>query len=372
MRASGFVPWSTSVAALGSVLLLWVRIAQAAEGPSDPGTPAAVTRNAVFGIMVNDAAGEQQFVPTDSVPNVEGQLCGWFIYVGDSSQPVKFTETITLTQPASSPGPSGSPPSGVSALAAQPEVVQREYVPHDGEIGDFWAVARGDITGHYTVVVKLEGGREERFSYELVAPDSREGRTPGRDAGVIHMGQRLESNSGSTTAEAMQKRIEAAAHSPVTQLAPSLRVAWFDLTPPADAEEYQALAGFGVLLVTAITRDGSELPIQRVYLQSDQGAQDLRMLSSVGSTIKDSEIAKALGQHRYDAIYLFPMNLRHESGQLLVDFAMHRSNFVLVNLPLEPDAYPDSPPTAAVAPDDALDRLLRREFPGFVKSKESQ
>ena len=86
------------------------------------------------------------------------------------------------------------------------------------------------------------------------------------------------------------------------------------------------------------------------------------------SPVEDPEVSSVLGATRFDALYLFPMHLRHTSAQLLVDFAKNRSGFVLGEFPLEPvdDGLPTDPPSGPRPPPDAFGRLVERELPAFV------
>jgi hypothetical protein len=144
--------------------------------------PSAGTRTGVFGLIVTDAAGPLRFVPSDSVPNVEGQPYGWFIPVGESSRPVKWIETLMLPAPAASWSPNGTLPPGVSVSPdRKTAVVHGEVVPVEGLIFDFWEVAPGDPAGHYTIVVNVENGTEERFSFTLGAPGEKENRAADAD-----------------------------------------------------------------------------------------------------------------------------------------------------------------------------------------------
>jgi hypothetical protein len=178
MKESTVVGWHTVVAALGWLPIAWAPAIQASVPSLRVTPPSDVSRTAVFGIIAPDSAGKPFFVRTDSVPNVEGQAYGWFIGVGPSSVPVKWTETLTLPAPAASWSRGGTPPPPNVSISSdgRTAVVGGEAVPEFGVISNFWAVAPGDPAGHYTIVVKIHDGREERFSFTLLATGSTEGR----------------------------------------------------------------------------------------------------------------------------------------------------------------------------------------------------
>src|SRR2546422_11316723 len=67
----------------------------------------------------------------------------------------------------------------------------------------------------------------------------------------------------------LPRRIAAAARQ-YQQYAPIPRVAFFDIAYPADTGEYSGMAGYGLLLVTAISQTGDELPV-RPYLRTSGG-----------------------------------------------------------------------------------------------------
>jgi len=155
------------------------------------------------------------------------------------------------------------------------------------------------------------------------------------------------------------------------QYAPVPRAAFFDITYPATPEEYRDLAGFGLLLVTVVTQDPAEVPLERVYFKAGDASRDFQLVSSVHSRIEEPSVVEVLGPHRFDALFLFPMHLRRKPGSLVVDFAANREGFALGKFPLLPevDDLPTSPPDAETPPAAPLIRILERELPLFVGLK---
>jgi hypothetical protein len=123
----------------------------------------------VFGIYATDAAGEPRFAPTDSVPLVPGQEFGWFIQVGEATESVRWTETITLP----GPGNWGEPGPNVSVSPdRRTAIVQSEAIPVEGLISHTWKIDSGDPVGEYRIAVRLADGREEIFEFKVERPAS--------------------------------------------------------------------------------------------------------------------------------------------------------------------------------------------------------
>ena len=132
------------------------------------------------------------------------------------------------------------------------------------------------------------------------------------------------------TESAMWGRIAAAAlrwadHAPLP------RAGFYDVTLPASRSEYNALAGFGLLVVTVLTQDRAELPVRRVYFRGSDGDIELSLLSSIQSEVPSEyePIEAVLGRHRADMLFLFPLHLGRKRGELAIDFASNREGFVV-------------------------------------------
>ena len=177
VNGSRFIRWAAFVVALGCVSIAIASAIRASVPSPGVAAPSDASGGAVFGIIETDSAGKPVFVRSDFVPNVEGQAYGWLVGVGEFRAPVKWTETLTLPAPATSWSREGS--SSASNVSISPDgrtaVVHGVDVPEFRVIYHFWAVAPGDPDGHYTIVVKIEGGRVEQFDFTLGAPGSKEG-----------------------------------------------------------------------------------------------------------------------------------------------------------------------------------------------------
>lgn len=127
-------------------------------------------RTAVFGILTADAEGNPRFVPATEVPNVESQTYGWFIWVGDSTQPVRWTETLTRTDADASGDAVESEASISSPEDAGSYITEGESVPVEGFIYHAWTIEADDPPGRYEMAVAVSDGRTEVFPFVLGQP----------------------------------------------------------------------------------------------------------------------------------------------------------------------------------------------------------
>src|SRR6266481_3680406 len=74
--------------------------------------------------------------------------------------------------------------------------------------------------------------------------------------------------NGSLTIAAFDQRLENDARRDQQRYAGSMvsRIAEFDVAFPIDAAEYASFGKFGVILVSALSHDASELPLAKVYV----------------------------------------------------------------------------------------------------------
>lgn len=149
------------------------------------------------------------------------------------------------------------------------------------------------------------------------------------------------------------------------------RVGFFDLVQPLDEQEYVALAGHALMLVTTIAREQTELPLRRAYLNVDGREIELQLVSSILSKASDpnDRVAKIFGPYRADALYLVPLYRRFERADLFVDFAANKQGLRLGEVTAAAFAARDG--AARNLPDQpsdaALKRVIAREYPRFLK-----
>lgn len=156
------------------------------------------------------------------------------------------------------------------------------------------------------------------------------------------------------------------------------RVVLFDMAYPGNDTELAAMKGYGVMLVTALSQDASELPPARVYLNIHGKQLTLKRLTGALSTVPDDETAaEILGKHRWDGLYLFPVYAVHDGNSAAIDFAANRKGFEFAKFTnaLQAQlgyAHPvRRAPRVKAPPEAALRKLVQRDFPGFLASSDA-
>jgi uncharacterized protein DUF2314 len=178
-------------------------------------------------------------------------------------------------------------------------------------------------------------------------------------------------NQPATPARMVQRIEEAAvqyaAHAPIP------RIVLYDIGYPHGDQEYAALDGNAVILLTAVSQDRDELPLQRVYAVSEGKQIELQLIKVVLAelTTADSAVTKTFGRFRADALYLLPMSLRIKNCDLLVDFQRNRLAFKVATLgtPLPDDLNKlmQTKSSGAGLSQNALEVFIKREYPTFFQ-----
>ena len=144
------------------------------------------------------------------------------------------------------------------------------------------------------------------------------------------------------------------------------RAAIGDLAYPKDQAENEAMGGYGLLLVTGVSRHPDELPLGAVKVQSAAGELPLERVALRPGEVTDAEVVRAFGSHRIDELYYFPVALTRLPCKVLVDFAKNRQNFELLSFPPPPDADGFPRGLRVLDPSDpnteAVHELAAREF----------
>jgi len=103
----------------------------------------------------------------------------------------------------------------------------------------------------------------------------------------------------------MNKRIAEAAEQ-YKEYAPIPRIAFYDVGFPKDKLEFADLNGYGVLLISALSQDQTELPLKRVYVSV--GGEEMDLTQYKQTLIKNSDavsqISKTFGLYRVDNLLL--------------------------------------------------------------------
>ncbi len=183
--------------------------------------------------------------------------------------------------------------------------------------------------------------------------------------------QRPVAQKAVTSAEMTERLEKSAARTAKSAPQGAARGASVDFTWPADTEEYRKLAKHVLVLVSVVTQDAAELPLRRVYVDSNGKQTALTRLSSQRSSVaRESLTFSVLGQHREDGFYLAPAGAMMAEGYLQADFAVRRIGFNLYRLPgIPPDFIRDDsdpmPAKDARPETPALKAMLQREYKGF-------
>jgi hypothetical protein len=153
--------------------------------------------------------------------------------------------------------------------------------------------------------------------------------------------------------------------------APIPRVILSDIGYPRTEEEYVALGGNAVILVTVLCQDKNELPLARLYVAVDGKETDLKQIQLVLSeqTTNKTASVTTFGAFRADALYLLPIRFRTSPGDLMADFARNKSGFKVLafGTPVSEDVgkvIKKSPNSTAIL-EGALEAFIKREFPSF-------
>ena len=150
-----------------AILGLSATVAGVAQEEDDSATER--TSVAAFGIVVSDAEGTSRFVETDIVRNEEGQGYGWFILVGDSEEPITWTERLTLPEAPLTWGSAEVALNvSISADRRTATTIVEDQSDADGYISQFWEVALGDPAGEYRMEVLFANGRVVVFDFALL------------------------------------------------------------------------------------------------------------------------------------------------------------------------------------------------------------
>jgi hypothetical protein len=175
------------------------------------------------------------------------------------------------------------------------------------------------------------------------------------------------------TPEKIDQRLEASAEDTRKISAKgAARTALIDFAWPQDREEYLALGKYVVVLINAVSQEADELPLKRVYIESNGREITLERIGSIRHDVpKTSPVYAMLGRYREDAFYLAPAGAMMRKGTVMVDFAVRRSGFRLYDLPGAPPAFVKADrkpmPAADAKPDPAaLKAIIEREYTGFT------
>lgn len=139
-----------------------------------------------------------------------------------------------------------------------------------------------------------------------------------------------------------------------------------DLAYPRDSAENSAMAGYGLLMVTTVTRNPKEIPLAAVRVQTPEGGLTLQRIGRRDGVVTHPEVRRLFGQYRSTELYYFPIAFTRLPCSVLVDFAANRTNLEVMKFPPAPEADGWSKGLAILEPGtpdvDAAASLAQREF----------
>jgi len=181
-------------------------------------------------------------------------------------------------------------------------------------------------------------------------------------------------SSDATTPQSLDALIRDAAEKQKARGGLGARYGFYTIVWPKDAAERDDLAQHTIVLVTVLSQKQEELPLRRVYLVTPDGrAADLRQIGSWRSAVNPKSLAYTeLGKSRQDAFYLIPGAAALRDGEVRLDFAVNRTGFVLMRLPVIKQDLGfvfAEPPPGAEPKREAERNFIQRQFPGFPVPK---
>jgi len=153
-------------------------VIQNAAAEAVPGTPALplkiapdlTVRTVHFGLLKSDEGSDDQFVPTDNIPAIDGQAFGWIIEVDTTRKTLHWQEHLRMPEPPADWGDAASDPALVISKDGKSVVAQGEDDVEDSELSRFyWSLATGDPAGEYQLDVAVEGHQVAHIRFRVPA-----------------------------------------------------------------------------------------------------------------------------------------------------------------------------------------------------------
>ncbi len=140
------------------------------------------------------------------------------------------------------------------------------------------------------------------------------------------------------------------------------RIILYDLSFGQHIEEHLLLKGNGILMISIITRDLRELPVQNVRAVYGHTSYPLELLHYKAIAVQEPEAVEVFGRYRFDSYYLFPYFVAMKNGRVVLDLFNGRKGLDIVYLPVG-ERFED----VSV---EELKREEREEFGTFPKLKD--
>jgi hypothetical protein len=145
------------------------------------------------------------------------------------------------------------------------------------------------------------------------------------------------------------------------------RIAMADVAYPSSQSELDAVGSYAVLLVTVVSHDPNELPIDRVEIRSETKTAKLIEVGTHRSLLARPRLAEVFGQFRYDGIYLVPVSATRVDTAVTVFIGRGAYPLAVLRFPRDGDGE-TLPPDLVLGPvrrpdPEALRAMVEREFP---------
>ncbi len=143
-----------------------------------------------------------------------------------------------------------------------------------------------------------------------------------------------------------------------------------DVAYPSSQRELDAVGAYAVLLVTVVSHDPSELPIDRVEIRSDAKTARLIEVGTHKSLIADPRLGEVFGQFRSDGVYLIPVSATRTNTAVTVFVGHGAYPLAVLRFP-RPEDGETLPADLVIGPvgrpdPEALRAFVEREFPLVV------
>jgi len=155
------------------------------------------------------------------------------------------------------------------------------------------------------------------------------------------------------------------------RFAPVPRVTFYDMAMPKDVAEARQVGMNGLLLVTSVTQNVNDLPLNRVYVKTVGHVTELTKLTNVSSEIDTNDpVSVTFGRHRVDSLYLLPIGVVRNGSAVYTESPGNRGEFKICELTNNDNAFQvtlvlgvasSQTPSAL-----ALGKFIAREYPGFL------
>lgn len=120
-----------------------------------------------FGILAVDAAGQEQFVETDRVPNVVGQSYGWIATIEPLGASVTWTEELKLPIAPLTWDVNGALKVAISDDRTTVHT-SGVLLAGESEFSSLWSITPGDPNGAYSILVKVSDGVVAEHTFNVV------------------------------------------------------------------------------------------------------------------------------------------------------------------------------------------------------------